>query len=81
MFDWIGAIVIGFIVGVIAKMIMPGEKAEPQGCLMTILLGIGGSIVANQIFVNVLGLESMAGFIGSVLGALLLIFVFRKLIK
>jgi uncharacterized membrane protein YeaQ/YmgE (transglycosylase-associated protein family) len=73
-------ILIGFIAGVIAKALMPGDSREPKGCAMTILLGIGGSLVAGLIL-NALGYGGGGGLIGAVLGAMLLILMFRKFWK
>jgi len=74
-------IVIGLIVGVLAKWLMPGP--DPGGTIMTILLGVAGAFVGGAI-ASALGLGSFSGFnIGSlviaVLGAMLLLFLHRKL--
>ena len=42
-------IIIGFIVGVVAKFIMPGDKAEPKGFILTTILGIVGAFVATYL--------------------------------
>jgi uncharacterized membrane protein YeaQ/YmgE (transglycosylase-associated protein family) len=42
-------IIIGFIVGVIAKFIMPGDKSEPTGFILTSVLGIVGAFVATYL--------------------------------
>ena len=42
-------IIIGFIVGVIAKFIMPGDKTEPKGFILTTILGIVGALVATYL--------------------------------
>ena len=42
-------IIIGFIVGVIAKFIMPGDKTEPKGFILTTILGIVGAFVATYL--------------------------------
>lgn len=68
-------IIIGFIVGLVAKFFMPGK--EGGGFIMTTLLGIGGSIVGGWIS-GMLGMGSSVGFIGSVLGAMLLLWLFSK---
>jgi len=47
MYTIIGWIVFGLIAGVIAKLIMPGK--DPGGCIVTILLGIAGSIIGGFI--------------------------------
>jgi len=74
---WIAWIIIGAIAGAIAKAIMPGR--DPGGCLVTIALGIGGAVVAGFIG-NSLGWYRNgqgAGFIAAVLGAILILFVWR----
>ena len=71
-------IIVGFIVGVIAKFIMPGDKSEPKGFILTTLLGIVGAAVATYLG-QVIGwykAGESAGFIGAVVGAIILIFVY-----
>ena len=76
----IGWIIIGLIAGAIARWIMPGP--DPMGWLGTIVLGIVGSLVGGTLL-NVLfggGLElSAAGILGSILGALIVLFVWRRM--
>jgi len=70
-------IFIGFFIGLIAKFLMPGR--DPGGFLITILIGIAGAFVANYLG-RVMGLYSAnepAGFIASVLGAMLLLGLYR----
>ena len=72
-------LIVGLIVGAIARFILPGP--QPMGWIMTILLGIGGALVAGW-GGQLLGLYSAgqpAGIIGSVVGALVLLFAFSKL--
>lgn len=79
MFSFLGTLIIGLIVGAVAKFFMPGK--DPSGCLITILLGIAGSFTAGYIG-RMLGWYKegqSAGFIMSVLGAVLLLFVYRLL--
>jgi uncharacterized membrane protein YeaQ/YmgE (transglycosylase-associated protein family) len=76
-------IVMGLIVGVLAKLIMPGK--DPGGFIVTILLGVGGAFVGGFIG-NLIGLGGVSGFnIGSFLlatgGAILLLIVYRKVKK
>lgn len=73
----IGTIIIGLIVGAIAKLLMPGN--DPGGWIITILLGIAGSIVAGFLgrAVGWYRPDEPAGFIASVLGAILLLFIYR----
>jgi uncharacterized membrane protein YeaQ/YmgE (transglycosylase-associated protein family) len=75
----IGTIVVGLIIGALARFVMPGE--QKMGWIMTILLGIGGSVVAGYIG-KAFGWYQPgegAGWIASVLGAVLLLFVVDKL--
>ena len=77
----IGWIISGLIIGAIARFLMPGR--QPLGILFTILLGIAGSFVGGTI-ANALRGGSLldptpAGWIGSVLGALLLLFVYGRM--
>ncbi|MEA3053300.1 MAG: hypothetical protein QOG72_2203 [Sphingomonadales bacterium] len=74
---WIAWIIIGAIAGAIAKAIMPGR--DPGGCIVTILLGIGGAVLAGWLG-NMLGWYKPgegAGFIAAIVGAILILFVWR----
>lgn len=76
----IWTILIGFIVGIIAKFVMPGRNA-PKGFVLTTLLGIAGSMFATY-FGQFLGLYhagEVAGFIGAIIGSMLLIVIWRSL--
>ena len=73
-------IVVGLIVGALAKFVMPGR--DPGGFIVTILLGIGGSVVAGLIG-RALGWYSEgqpAGFIASVFGAIVILGIYRLII-
>lgn len=70
-------IVIGLIIGVVAKFLMPGR--DPGGFIITILLGIAGSFIGGFLG-RAMGLYregEAAGFIMSVLSAMLLLFAYR----
>jgi uncharacterized membrane protein YeaQ/YmgE (transglycosylase-associated protein family) len=76
---FIGTILVGLVVGAIARFIMPGE--QKMGWILTILLGLAGSFVAGFLG-QALGLyraDQPAGWIGSVIGALIVLFVVGKL--
>ena len=69
-------IVVGFLVGVLAKFIHPGK--ESMGFIMTTILGIGGAFLATFIG-QALGLYqagSTAGFLGAVIGAIILLVIY-----
>lgn len=74
-------LVMGLIVGILAKIIMPGK--DSGGFITTILLGIGGAFVGGVIG-SALGLGTISGFnLGSILlavgGAIVLLILFRAL--
>lgn len=73
-------IVIGLIVGALAKLIMPGR--DPGGIIVTILLGIAGSVVAGLIgrAVGWYSAGQPAGFIASIIGAIIILAIYRLII-
>ena len=76
---WI--ILVGFVVGLLARAVMPGE--QKLGFILTTVLGIGGSVIAGYLG-QAIGLYQAgqgAGFIGSIVGALILLFGFGLLTK
>jgi uncharacterized membrane protein YeaQ/YmgE (transglycosylase-associated protein family) len=76
---------IGFFAGILAKALMPGSDREPKGCLMTILLGIAGSLIVGFLMRDVFHAQGNGGFVatlvGATIGAMLLILVMRKFWK
>ena len=62
---WIAWIIIGGLAGAIAKLLMPGK--DPGGCIVTVLLGIAGALVA--------------GFIGAIVGAFAILLIYRLILK
>ncbi len=77
----IWTIIIGFLAGVIAKFIMPGPN-EPQGFIMTTILGIIGAFVATWLG-QALGwyrADQGAGFIGAIVGAIIVLFIYGMIV-
>ena len=73
----IWTIIIGFLAGIVAKFIMPGDN-EPSGFILTTILGILGSVVASYLG-QALGwykAGEAAGFIGAVVGAIILLLIY-----
>jgi len=64
---WI--LVVGAIAGILAKMVMPGDKMEPAGCLMTMLLGMAGAILMGHFIVPLLGISPNQTFVSKIIGA------------
>lgn len=70
----IWTLVIGFVIGSIAKVILPSD--DDGGIITTILLGISGSFVGGML----LGRGGLLGFIGAIFGAVLLLWLYRRFI-
>ena len=73
----IGTLIVGLVIGVIAKLLMPGK--DPGGCIITILLGIAGAFVATYLG-KILGTYEpgeAAGFIGAIIGAVIILWLYR----
>jgi uncharacterized membrane protein YeaQ/YmgE (transglycosylase-associated protein family) len=73
----LGWILFGLVVGIVAKLIMPGR--DPGGILMTIVLGIVGALIGGFIgqALHLYGPGEPAGFVGATLGAILVLWVYR----
>ena len=74
-------LIIGLVVGAVAKFFMPGK--DPGGIIITILLGIAGAFVGTWLgqLLGLYGPGERAGLIGSVLGAMLILLIYRKVKK
>lgn len=77
----IGTILIGLIVGLIARFLKPGD--DSMGWIMTILIGIGGAIAATYggQALGIYQAGQAAGFIGAVIGAVILLLVYGAVTK
>ena len=80
----IGAIILGIVAGYVGRLLMPGR--DEMGFLATILLGIGGAVVGFLVFTELLGIGDNAmfdlgGLIGAVIGVMLLLGLYRALLK
>lgn len=76
----LGMIILGLVAGAIAKLIMPGR--DPGGIIVTILLGIAGSLLGGFLWNALMGGDgdSTAGLIGSIIGALILLALYRMVV-
>ena len=76
----LGWILFGLVVGVVAKLLMPGR--DPGGMIVTIILGIGGALVGGFLgrVLGWYGENDPVGFVMAVMGAILVLFVYRKFI-
>src|SRR5262245_44955233 len=76
----ISMIVVGLIVGAIAKLLMPGD--DPGGIIVTMLLGIGGSVLAGWIgrAAGWYTAGEPVGFIASIVGAIIILAIYRLIV-
>jgi uncharacterized membrane protein YeaQ/YmgE (transglycosylase-associated protein family) len=75
--DLLWTLVVGLVVGALAKFIMPGK--DPGGIIITIILGICGALLAKYLG-QALGIYApgeAAGFLGALVGAILLLWIYR----
>ena len=79
--DILGWILFGLVVGVLAKLVMPGR--DPGGILVTMLLGIAGAVLGGVIgrTLGLYGEGEAAGFLMSFLGAVVLLALYRMLVR
>jgi len=77
----IWTLIIGFLAGAVAKLIMPGK--DPGGIIITTLLGMAGAVVARYlgIALGIYNQNDSAGFIASVIGAIILLAIYRLFTK
>jgi uncharacterized membrane protein YeaQ/YmgE (transglycosylase-associated protein family) len=77
MLHWLWMAIIGLIIGAIAKLLMPGK--DPGGIFITMLLGVAGSLLAGWLgrAIGWYHEGEAAGFIASVIGAILLLAIYR----
>jgi uncharacterized membrane protein YeaQ/YmgE (transglycosylase-associated protein family) len=77
----IGALVLGLLAGFIARALLPGK--QEMGLVMTMLLGLAGAFVGFLIFTELLGIGDddkfdLGGLVGAIIGAMLLLFVYER---
>ena len=74
-------IIIGFIIGLVAKAIMPGK--DPGGFIITTIIGIVGALLGTWLgrAIGHYGPNQSAGFIASVIGAIILLWIYRLVVR
>jgi len=79
--DFLSTLLVGLVVGAIAKLLMPGK--DPGGCIITMLIGIAGSLIATYLgqAIGWYRAGQGAGFVGALVGAMLLLLVYRLVLK
>lgn len=79
----VGALILGLLAGYIGKALMPGR--DPGGFIVTILIGLAGSLIGFFIFTEILGIGDseafdLGGLPGAVIGTLILLWAYRRLV-
>lgn len=79
--SWLGAIIIGFIVGLLARLISRDPR-NPQGCLLTTFLGMAGAALFTWVgrMLGLYGTGEYSGFIGATVGAIVVLAIWRGLV-
>ena len=80
----VGAIVLGIVAGYIGRLLMPGR--DKMGFIMTVLLGLAGSVVGFLVFTELLGIGDdkmfdLGGLIGAIIGVMILLALYRVALK
>jgi uncharacterized membrane protein YeaQ/YmgE (transglycosylase-associated protein family) len=77
----LGWIVIGLLAGAIAKLLMPGK--DPGGCIITILLGIAGALLAGFLGNSIGWYQEgeAAGFLAAIVGAFIILLIYRLVMR
>ena len=75
--NWLVILILGLLAGAVAKLLIPGR--DPGGCIVTLLLGIAGAFLGTWLgrLAGLYGPNDNAGFIGAVLGAIVILLVYR----
>jgi uncharacterized membrane protein YeaQ/YmgE (transglycosylase-associated protein family) len=81
MFGLLGWILFGLIVGVLAKLVMPGR--DPGGVIVTMLLGIVGAVLGGYIgrALGLYGIDEPAGLVMSTIGAIVVLAIYRAVAR
>jgi uncharacterized membrane protein YeaQ/YmgE (transglycosylase-associated protein family) len=80
----VGAIILGIVAGYVGRLLMPGR--DKMGFIATILLGLGGSVVGFLVFTELLGVGDnemfdLGGLIGAIIGVMVLLLLYRLVLK
>ena len=80
----VGAIVLGIVAGYIGRLLMPGR--DKMGFIMTVLLGLAGSVLGFLVFTELLGIGDnqmfdLGGLIGAIIGVMVLLALYRVALK
>ncbi len=78
----IGALILGLVAGFIAKLLMPGK--DPGGFIITILLGLAGSLIGFYLF-KAIGIGDndkfdLGGIVGAIIGTMILLGIYRAIV-
>jgi uncharacterized membrane protein YeaQ/YmgE (transglycosylase-associated protein family) len=77
MMELLGMILIGLVVGVLARLLMPGR--DPIGIIGTIVVGIIGAVLGGYLWREIFGNTEGVEWIGAIVTAMLLLWIYRKM--
>ena len=80
MLDILWLLLVGLLIGAVAKLLMPGK--DPGGCIVTMLLGLAGAFLGGYLaqLTGLVPVTQVGRFIGAVIGAMLLLLIYRLII-
>ena len=78
----VGIVVIGFLAGLVARLLMPGPN-KPQGFILTTILGVAGALVATYLgqAIGWYSADDAAGFIGAIVGAVIILAIYNAVVR
>ena len=79
----VGAIILGIVAGYVGRLLMPGR--DKMGFIMTMLLGLAGSVIGFLVFTQLLGVGDdamldLGGLIGAIIGVMILLAIYRAVV-
>ncbi len=79
--DMLWWIAIGLVAGAVARFVMPGR--DPGGCVVTLLLGIAGALLAGYVgrLAGLYDADERAGFVAAIIGAIAILVVYRLVVR
>jgi len=79
-YGFFGWIIVGGLAGMVAKLLMPGK--DPGGCIVTILLGVAGAVLAGFLGQQIGWYDrgEGAGFLAAIVGAIILLIIYRMVV-
>jgi uncharacterized membrane protein YeaQ/YmgE (transglycosylase-associated protein family) len=77
--SWLGVLLIGLVIGAVAKLLMPGK--DPGGCIVTMIIGVAGALLGGYLSgaLNIVPSTGVGRFVAAVIGAMILLLIYRMI--